>query len=478
MKKIGIYIGAAVIGLLLIIIIGLSSLSSFITPQFVVKSLESSLNARVNVKEVNINLFSALSAIEVKGIELGYRDSVADKGTLLEERQAMKSPVIQLDSIDLGLTLSALLKKEFRLDKLIINSPDLTLVLNEDGSNNLSSLFKPPVTVNGEPNPSLTPEALEERRKEEEQAKRDADSESKEPFSIKSIPISISMGELGIKDGSVKVVMKKTKQIIQLNALNLILKDLDIVPDDLENHNSLKLILNTDLGVIGANGKESSKFLLDTSGTIVPFDAKTGLINTAIVHTVTIKEDSYISGFAVFDSLAGELPALKNLNLKMDKLSQKSSLKKDVTTKIGYSNGRVSFKDSPVFPTSNYDLTIVEGTWIQITNSTHLMNGKIISTKEESDRAISQIDKALQAGSKGADTSEMKKKIFGDLLEGDRVALPFQSSGNIKSPNVGLKISLPSLTDLISGGAKKAISDAIDKKIPGAAKDALKSFGF
>lgn len=475
MKKIGIYVGASILGLLLIIIIGLSSLSSFITPEFVVQNLESSLNARVYVKEVNLNLFSAT---EVKGIELTNRDSVADKGTPLEERTPIKNPLVQLESIDLGLTFSALLKKEFRLDKLIINSPDLTLVLNENGSNNLSSLFKPPVTVNGEPNPSLTAEALAERKKEEEEAKRSSDASSNEPFSIKSIPISISMGELGIKNGNIKIVMKKTKQVIQLNALNLFLKDLDIVPDDLENHNSLKLILNTDLGIIGSNGKESSLFLLDTNGTITPFDAKTGLVNTSIVHSVTIKEDSYISGFAVFDSLAGELPALKNLNIKMDKLAQKSSLKEDVTTKIGYSKGRVSFKDSPVFPTTNYDLVISEGTWIQITNSTHIMNGKIIGTKEESDRAISQIDKALQGAGKGVDTSELKKKIFGDLIEGDRVALPFQSTGNIKDPNVGLKIQLPSIADLISGGAKKAISDAIDKNIPGAAKDALKSFGF
>jgi hypothetical protein len=479
MKKIGISLGIFILALVLLITIGLYSLSSFITPEFVVKNLESSLNARVNVQKVNINLLSALSSIGVEGIELAPRDKYANEGTELSKRKPISNPLIQLKSIDLGLTFSAILKREFRLDRLIINDPDLTLVLNENGSNNLSGLFKPPLTVEGKPNPSLTPEALEERRKEEAES---AANSSDEPFTITSIPISISMGEMGIKNGNIKVVMKKTSQVILLRSLNLILKDLDIVPQDLKNHNVLKTVVNTELSILGANGKESSKFILDSNGSVVPFDAKTGQVNPAIVHSVTFEEGSFISGFAVFDSLAGNMPALKNLNLKLDKLSQKSELKKDVSAKIGYSKGKVTFKDSPVFPTTNYDLTILEGTWIQVTNSTHGMNGKIISTKEESEKAISQIDKTLEAGAKGSDTSTIKKQIFGNLLEGDRVALPFQSTGNIKSPNVSLKVELPSISDLLQAGAKKAVSDAIGKqmkgKVPDAAKDALKKFGF
>jgi len=45
-------------------------------------------------------------------------------------------------------------------------------------------------------------------------------------------------------------------------------------------------------------------------------------------------------------------------------------------------------------------------------------------------------------------------------------------SNGVKELKIAVYHNLP------DGGAKKAISDAIDKNIPGAAKDALKSFGF
>ncbi|MCC5816237.1 MAG: AsmA domain protein [Leptospira sp.] len=474
-KKIGIGVGVLLLLIILISVIGLMSLGSFVTPNFIVKQIESSMNVRAEVKKVNISLFSALSSVGIEGIKLGRRDAVADAGTDLDKREDMKSSVISLEKIDLGLSLGAILSKEFRLNKLILNEPKVSLVLFENGSNSLSPLFQPPITVNGEPNPKLSPEAIAERIKAEKEleGKKLEEVESKEPFTIKSIPISISMGELGIKNGNISVTMQKTKQVINLTSATILLKNLDIVPDNLEKHNSVNLDLSFNLSVIGANSKESALFLLNSSGKIQPFETKTGLVNPSVVHSVKIKEGTYMNGFAAFDALAGGLPALNSLNIKMDKIAQKVELQKDVQAKIGYTQGKVIFKDSPNFTTKHYDLKIMEGTWIQLTNSTHSMNAKIVATKQESDKALAGINKALE-GAKGVDTTVIKKEILGNLMEGDRVALPFKSTGSIKSPNVSLGINLPSIAGLLKG----AVKDALKGKIPDGAKDALKKFGF
>lgn len=474
-KKIGIGVGGLLVVLIIFLIIGLLSLGSFVTPEFLVKQIESSLNVRANVKKVNINLFSALSGISIEGIQLDKRDSVADAGTPLSERSELKSALISLEKVDLGISFGAILKKEFRLDKLVLVDPAISLVLFENGSNNLSPLFTPPVTVNGAPNPALSPEALEKIKQD---AKLPAESESKEPFSIKTLPVSISMGELGIKNGSFLITMKKTSQVIQLNSTNIILNNLDIVPKDLDNHNSVNLDLAFDLTVLGANKKEASKFILESGGKIIPFDKNSGQVNPAIVHDITIREGSFISGFAAFDSLAGSLPILNSLNIKMDKLAERAELTKDVNAKLGYSKGRVSFIDSPNFPTKNYDLKIESGTWIQVTNNTHSMKAKILATKEESKKAIDGIDRSLAQAGKGVDTSEIKKQILGKLIDGDRIALPFRSTGNIKSPNVTLGVELPSITGILTGAGTKAVKDAIKSAIPNEAKDVLNKFKF
>lgn len=475
-KKIGIGIGVLLLLIVVGLVVVLKSLGSFITPEFVVKQIESNLNVRAEVKEVNINLFSALSSVGVNGIKLGRRDAVADQGTPLSEREPMQSSTLSIDEVDLGISLGAILKQEFRLDKLLLINPKISLVLFEKGGTNLTNLFKPPVTVNGEPNPKLDPAVLELRKKEEQELanKKLEEVEPKEPFSIKTVPVAISMGELGLKNANITVLMQKTKQVIKLDSTNLILKNLDIIPDDLENHNKVDLNLSFNLSVLGPKGNETGKFILSSGGSIKPFDPATGRANPGLVHNVTIKEGSYISGFAAFDSLAGGLPALKSLNIKMDKLAQKAELNQDVTTKLAYTQGRVIFKDSPSFPTQNYDLKITEGTWIQLTNSTHLMKGKILVTKLESDKALSGMNKALEANAKGMDTSKIKQQILGNLLEKDRIALPFQSSGQIMRPQVRLGIELPSITNLFKG----AVKEALKGKLPSGAKDALKQFGF
>lgn len=479
MKKIAIGLVGFFLLVLVILFVALVSLGSFVTPDFLVKQIEKSLNVRAQVQSVHISIFSALSGFEIEGIQLARRDSFADSATPLKDRPVIPDAVVSIGKAELGIGLGAILKKEFRLEKLILQEPKLSLVLFENGSNNLSTLFRPPVTVEGQPNPALSPDALKARQLEEEiTAKQKEEVASNEPFSIRSLPISLTMGELGLKNGNFTINMKKTNQVIHLRNTNIVLRDMDINPTNLEKQNSVKLDLGFDLSVIGASSQESARFLLSSGGTIVPFDKTTGQPNPAVVHSVKIRKGSFLSGFAAFDALAGGLPALKSLNIKLDSFSQKAELKSDVETKLGYTKGRVSFLDSPTFPTTNYDLKIETGTWIQITNNSHQMKGKIIATQEESKRALAGLDSTLEANAKGADTTEIKKQILGNLLEGDRIALPFQSSGNIASPVVALGIELPSISGLLKGAATQAVKDAFQKAVPPQAKDALKKFGF
>jgi uncharacterized protein involved in outer membrane biogenesis len=479
-KKIGLGIAGIFLLVLILLIAVLSSLGSFITPQFLVNQIESSLNVRANVKAVDINLLSALSSIKLEGVELGRRDQSADQGTPLAERTPMSGSTISLGEVRLGLSLGALLQKKFQLDEILVVNPEIRLTLFENGSNNLSPLFQPPAIVNGKPNPALSPEVQAERKKLEEEARsaKNADSEPKEPFRITSLPVELALGRAGIENGNIQIQMKKTGQLIQLRNTNLILRDLNINPRDLKNQNELFLDFSFGLTVLDSKREESAKFLLQSAGKITPFDAQSGEVNPNVTYNLKIGKGSFLNGFAAFDALAGSLPALRQINLKLDKLAQRAELSKDVQARIGYTQGRVRFLDSPNFPTKNYDLKIEEGTWIQITNSTHQMRGSILATEADSKKALDDLDKTLQANAKGADTTEIKKRLLGNLVQNNRIALPFQSTGNIKSPVVTLGIQIPSLGDLFKGAAKQAVKDAIQSKVPGEAKDALKKFGF
>ncbi|EKJ85553.1 AsmA-like protein [Leptospira meyeri] len=482
MKKIGYGIGAVIAGILLIVIIALVFAGSLITPSFLVKQIESSINVRAHVESVNISLFNVLSGIEIEGIILAPRDEVANKGIPLDERKSKPKGLIQLGKAEVKISFLALLTKTLKVNKILLKQPEISLTMNEDGGNNLTSLFKTPKIVDGEKNPALSAEALAEKKKEaEEEAKEKASAPPSGPFSIKDIPIAIKMGLVGIQEGNIRVNMRKTGQQIQIQKLDLELKDIDIDGSDLESHNNVNVNFDADITIIGRNKKEAAKFLLETEGKVTPFVAKTGLVNPKVNYEVTMKEDSFVSGFAAFDAIAGELPALNQAGLKLDKLKEKAELKKDVSFHVEYSNGKVTFLDEPTFPTKNYDLQITKGSYIVTTTNYHEMKMGMLYDEEESKKSLASVDEKIKQATKGqGDPKAFRNKIVGNLIKDERLFIPFRTYGDIRNPNVELGVGLGTLTDLIGGAVKEVIkgkaSDAL-KKIPGAG-NALKGLGF
>ncbi|MCW7492116.1 AsmA family protein [Leptospira sp. 2 VSF19] len=482
MKKIGYGILALLGSILLIVIIALVFAGSFITPSFLVKQIESAINVRAHVESVNINLFNVLSGIEIEGIVLAPRDEIANKGTPLEERKLKPKGLIELGKADVKISFLALLTKTLKVNKIVLKKPEISLTMNEDGGNNLTSLFKTPKIVNGEKNPALSAEALAEKKAAlEEEEKEKASAPASGPFSIKDIPIAIKMGLVGIQEGNIQVNMRKTGQQILVQKLDLELKDIDIDGSDLGSHNNVNVNFDADVTIIGRNKKEAAKFLLDTEGKVTPFVVKTGLVNPKVNYEVTMKEDSFLSGFAAFDAIAGELPAMNQAGLKLDKLKEKAELKKDVSFHVEYSNGKVTFLDEPTFPTKNYDLQITKGSYIVTTTNYHEMKMGMLYDEEESKKSLASVDEKIKQAMKGqGDPKAIRNKIVGNLVKDDRLFIPFRTYGDIRNPNVELGVGLGSLTDLIGGAVKEAIkgkaSEAL-KKLPGAG-DALKGLGF
>lgn len=481
MKKIGIAIGGFFALILLVLIVGLVFAGSFITNSFLVKQIESNLNVRAHVEKVNINLFSALSGIEVEGIILAPRDEVANKGIPLEERKPISSGTIQLGKADIKISFLALLTKSLKVNKLVLKEPKISLTMYADGGNNLTALFKTPKTVNGEPNPALSPEALAEKAEAEREAMKEALENPSGPFSIKSIPVAIQMGLVGIQNGDIAVNMQKSGQVIQVKGLDLELTDIDIDGSDLESHNKVDVNFDAEVTVIGKNKNEAAKFLLDTNGKLTPFVVKTGLVNPVVRYNVKMLEDSFLSGFAAFDAISGELPVLNQAGLKLDKLKEKAVLTKDVGFEVEYSNGKITFLDEPTFPSKNYDLQIVKGSYIIATTNYHEMKMGVLYDESESKKSIAGVDDKIKQATKGnGDPKEYRNRILGNLIKDDRLNIPFRTYGDLRNPNVELGVSVGSLTDLVGGAVKDAIKGKMNdelKKVPGAG-DALKKFGF
>lgn len=470
-KKIGIGIGIG-LALLLVVLIGVSIYaSSLLNEDFLVEQLESNMNCRVEIKDLSVGLFSSTSGITLKGVKLGPRDEVANKGTPLSERKAMQNALVSAESIDLALQLGALMDKKLVVEKFVINGANLNLAILASGGTNLNPLFQTPGIVNGARNPALDKKPEESA----EPVKKSA------PFTAADLPISGNIKRVGFTNSKASIRLQSSGDTIKITGLNFLLTDIDIDGKDLKNHNSAKAGIDAQIVIFNRKQEKKINLILTSNGKIVPFDKRNGRVNPNLIYNLVVHKGSTLHSTALLDALAGNLPILDKIGLKMDKLKEKAVLLTNVKVSISYFKSMLKFINEPTFPTKNYDLAIRKNSWIHLGNSSHKIIGKVISSKQESDKAIKSVDTRIAKAVKGdaAQAKAIRDKLLGSLIENDRIYLAFTSSGSLGNPNVKLLSNIPDITDLIKGAAGEYIDSRIDnelKKVPGgkAVKEALK----
>ncbi len=478
MKKILIILGS-VVGGILVLLLGVSLyVSSLLTEEFVVEQIESTFNLRAELKELNVGLFSGAS-VELKGVALGPRDSVANQGKPLGERKPMANKLISAEGLELSLQLMPLLDKQLVVENFVFEKPVMNLRMRANGTNNLGALFKTPRVVGGKRNPALD-------------EKPAAASNTNEPFRASDLGIAGELERVGLSNGTLNLRLASGDRL-KFKNLDLFLTDIVVDPEDLENKNSAYIDLDTDVGVTSrATGKEIAQFLLRSEGKIQPFDPRTGEIALNVRYDLTMKESSFMTGFAVMDQLAGKLPDLKKAGVNMSEIAKKAELIRDVEIDMEYGRGLIKILNDPTFPTRHYDLALLKGSTVKLGDSTHRFKGSVLASENETNKAFKNLDKEIERALKGTsvDPVELRNKALNKIIKDGRIHLDFTSAGALKNPNVDLLVNLPQLSDVIksAGGdiLKGKLDAEINKVLPGGAgkegkkliDDALKKLPF
>ncbi len=460
MKKIFIFLGLIFLVPILLLFLALSAVNKIVTDEFIVTQLERNMNLRAEIKKIDVSLFSAISSIHLEGLKLNHRDKYADDAIPLKDRPPLQTALISMENFEFELNFLAILKGEVQLKKLLLLDPDINLVLYEKGGNNLSSLFLPPKIVEGKPN---------DPEKEIAKESEDTVEEDPTPFSIKSIPVSANLKEIGIKSGNINILVKKTAQKLNIQSLNLLINSIDIVPDDLKNHNSVTVDFNFILKVISTEAKaERASLLFKSNAKVSPFVVETGFVNPAITYKMTFQKDSYLEGLAIFESITNSVPLLKNAGIEPKGLNGKSTLTKDTTAEILYSAGKVKFLQDVTFETKNYDLELLKGSDIIIPTSSHTFTANLKLSREESDKSLAGVTKIK---SEKPEMAPLVDGILSKVTKENRLFIPFRSTGNLNNPEVTVDLELPSLLDSVKGMIIDKASEELQKqlkdKLPG-----------
>jgi len=457
-----------ILSIILVLLIGLGYyiFVNWFAKDLIESQIEKQLNRNVEIGKLYLNIFSTEPAIKIQNF-------VIDNQLLTQKTQSKnKKHFVHIDTIKLLLKLTPLLKGQFQLEALLVKSPDIQIVRYTNGKFNFSDLLetKNKTTHKSPAQPQADNQKTEksklETQKNTEKAEALPPKEEPKQFCADDIPVQILVGKLGIENAHIQVFDQQYQQMIHINKLDVLFKDININPKNLKNGNIV--LFNTTMnikseGILKSGWAKTVDFDLMCEAKIHPFDVKTRLIDP---HA-TIKVGSpsgTITGLQAYETIRSKL-----MNFKITPLD---FLKKDLRWQKGVIN-----------LIANQEQVILNEGIFQVDNMAVNIDGKYLIPKKALDIALDillpdeeqqKIERSVKTFIKKkipyrqrrhVNVDEISKSILGAIVAKDgHIHLIFAISGPASKPDVHLvQPQLPAIDSIVADTLKNIKSQLLDQ---------------
>ncbi|MCU0821475.1 MAG: AsmA family protein [Spirochaetes bacterium] len=459
LKWLGIIIGAVV----LVIIIAGVVIMLVVDEKMIAGQMEKALNRHVSIENISAGIFSVVSGIEVNNVQISNFKTAKQLEALKDKPVAKGDLFVGLKAFKFKLQFMPLLSGKFILKEITLYEPVINVIKNKKGVFNFDDLTKPaPKTEE--------PAAKEEPVKEEpKEAAKEEKPEPAKPFTVDDLPISITVGKIGIEKGQLKYEDQGLGQTFQVYDLTTLVHSIKIDPKDLAKNDyvGLKVQMGVKtLGDVKTGSVKSFDMVFDINGDITPFDLKTRKADPEVKLKAGMPYGT-MTGLQIFEKMKS-VEALSKYCGKLD------FLKKDIKWKnafvnVWYKGGTVKLQDGKI-PTDDYDLTYAGQTNIN-TKAVDLDMDMLLADKHKVsiEKGIGDnVKKGLAASAQLAKYVK-PEKVTGIAMErlvnkDGKVNLRYKVTGKMNDPDTRLvSPSLPSMKDLLKESAGNLKDAAMDK---------------
>ncbi|HOD15080.1 MAG TPA: AsmA family protein [Spirochaetota bacterium] len=461
-----------IVAFIFVLIIAASIAIMFIVNKGMIEEqMKKALNRHVQIEDISVGIFSIVSGIEVNKVTISNFKTENQLKALEGKPVPAGDVFVRMESLRLKLKFLPLLKKQFMLKELVLYAPTVNISRSKAGVFNFDDLTRPK---------KLTKEEQAELEKEKaEEAK-----EPKKPFTADDIPVALSIGKLGIKDGTVNYYDGGLNQKFQIYKLTAMLYSIVIDPKDLEKKDSAKLKIYMgvkNIGPVRSGSVDSFDVTFDVSGTVKPFDLKTRRLEPEVsVHAGS--PEGMVTGLQIFNSIAGNNVLSKYIGNQLDFLKGKQTWEGskmayvDVWWKAGVaklSNGNLKLKEcrllfGGIFNTNSKGLNVdLELELLESRN-----NAIKVGIRRQVESGLKQL-----GAKKYVDPNKIAETAMQPLLnKNGMVYMKFKIAGTTAKPAAKLTHpALGSIGDIIKKVAGNVILEAGKEAAGKALKDGGKS---
>ena len=460
-KKILISIGSLIAAILILVIIAGIIIMIKVDKAFIASQISQALHRQVYIEKIDVSIFSIVSGIEIKKVAISNFKTPPQLADLQGKPVPASDLFTGMETLRFKIRFLPLLKKKFDLKELVLYSPIINLTRSKQGVLNCADLIK---------------------------AKKQPDDEEirqpSKPLTADDIPVAITVGEIGIKNGTINYYDGEYDQKFQVYKLTTLAYDINIDPKELEKKDEVKLKLALGLKTVGpmkSGSVQSFDITLDATGKVIPFDVKTRHLDPEVILHIAIP-DGEITGLQIFNSVAA-IPLLGDylgeyISFLKGQQQWKDSKETGVdvrykASKAEFSNGRLDLKEAKLLFAGavNTDSKALD------------MNLDMIMKKEINDAVKTALAKKIEEAIKSpevkkyADSNKLAEAAMQPLLNKDgMIDLKLKVGGTTKKTNVQLvQPQLDSLSTVVTKAAGSVATQAGKQLLEGGQKKALEN---
>ncbi len=284
-KKILITIGSLIAAILILVVIAGIIIMIKVDKAFIASQISQALHRQVYIEKIDVSIFSIVSGIDIKKVAISNFKTPSELAALQGKPVPANDLFTGMEALRFKIRFLPLLRKQFDLKELVLYSPIINLTKSKQGVLNCDDLIKP---------------------KKQSADKKAEVKEPAKPITADDIPVGITVGEIGIKNGTINYYDGEYDQRFQVYKLTTLAYDINIDPKELEKKDEIKLKLALGLKTVGAmktGSVQSFDITLDATGKVIPFDVKTRHLDPEVILHIAIP-DGEITGLQIFNSVA------------------------------------------------------------------------------------------------------------------------------------------------------------------------------
>jgi uncharacterized protein involved in outer membrane biogenesis len=434
LKKILITIGSLIAAILILIIAAGIIIMLKVDKAFIQSQMSKALNRQVYIEKINVSIFSIVSGIEIKNVAISNFKTPQQLAVLAGKPVAAGDIFTGMEALRFKVRFLPLLHKQIDLNELVLYSPIINLTRSKQGVLNCDDLIK--------------------SQKQHPADKADLEKKNGKPLTADDIPVAITVGEIGIKNGTINYYDGELDQRVQIYKLTTLAYDINIDPKDLEKNDEIKLKMGMGIKTVGSmktGSVQSFDIVIDATGKVIPFDVKTRQLEPEVIVHVGFP-DGQITGLQMFNAVA-TIPLLGDylgeyISFLRGKQQWKGSKASgvDMRYKAGkaqLSNGKLDLKEASL---------LFDGA-VNAESSALDMNLNMVMNKEINESVKKGLAKNIEAGIKNpeikkyADSNKLAEAAMQPLLNKDGlIDLKFKVGGTTKKTDA--KLTQPQLDSL------------------------------